>query len=301
MWIPVFELLEQRGFQVLLVDARNVKNVSGRTSDVLDCQWLHTYGLLHGAFRPADEIVVLRSYLRQRAMLIRRAATQIQPMQKALQQVNRLLHHVVSDITGRTGMTSIRAILAGERDPHVPAQHRDPRCTSSVAVIAKRLVGNYRAEHLFTLAQAVALYDADHAQLAACDDRIEQYLAHLERVTEDARPPPAKRRQPPKHNQPRFDARTYLYHSTRVDLTTIDGIEAGGAVALIAEIGTDMGRLDAHLASLSARPHSITRAARAPKARACWPPAQPQPIIPTCYTCICNADLVRHIRQQMAT
>src|SRR3954452_17699449 len=119
-WIPVFELLEQREFKVLLVNARHVKNVSGRKSDVLDCQWLqqlHTYGLLTGAFRPADEIVVLRSYLRQRTMLVQGAAMQIQHMQKALQQMNVLLHHVVADITGVTGMTIIHAILAGERDP----------------------------------------------------------------------------------------------------------------------------------------------------------------------------------------
>ena len=243
-WVPVFELLEQRGFVVLLVDARKVKNVSGRKSDVLDCQWLqqlHTYGLLQGAFRPVDAIVVLRSYLRQRTMLIRGAATHIQHMQKALQQMNLLLHQVVADITGLTGMTIIRAILAGERDPHILAQHRDPRCKNSPAVIAKSLQGNYREEHLFALAQAVALYDTYQAQLAACDNRIEQYLASLEHVTEEAPPPPTKRRQPPKHNQPRFDARTYLYQLTGVDLTTIDGIEAGGALALIAEIGTDMG------------------------------------------------------------
>src|SRR5919202_3471563 len=156
-WIPLFEILDARGFRVLLVNARHVKNVSGRKSDVLDCQWLqqlHTYGLLQGAFRPADEIVILRSYLRQRAMLIRGAATHIQHMQKALQPMNVLLHHVVSDITGLTGMTIIRAILAGERDPHVLAQHRDPRCKSSPEGIAKSLVGNYRGEHLFALAQA---------------------------------------------------------------------------------------------------------------------------------------------------
>jgi transposase len=243
-WIPVFELLEQRGFVVLLVDARKVKNVSGRKSDVLDCQWLqqlHTYGLLQGAFRPVDAIVVLRSYLRQRTMLIRGAATHIQHMQKALQQMNLLLHQVVADITGLTGMTIIRAILAGERDPQVLAQHRDPRCKNSPVVIAKSLEGNYREEHLFALAQAVALYDTYQAQLAACDNRIEQYLASLEHVTEEAPPQPIKRRAPPKHNQPRFDARTYLYQLTGVDLTTIDGIEAGGALALIAEIGTDMG------------------------------------------------------------
>jgi transposase len=244
-WIPVFELLEQRGFTVLLADARKVKNVSGRKSDVLDCQWLqqlHTFGLLQGAFRPADEIVVLRSYLRQRAMLIRGAASHIQHMQKALQQMNLLLHHVVSDITGLTGMRIIRAILVGERDPAVLAQHRDPRCKSSVEVIAKSLVGNYRQEHLFALEQAVALYDSYQTQLAACDQRIEQYLASLDRVTEELPPPPAKPRQKPQGNQPRFAARTYLYQLSGVDLTSIDGIEAGSALALIAEIGTDMRR-----------------------------------------------------------
>lgn len=244
-WIPVFELLEQRGFTVLLADARKVKNVSGRKSDVLDSQWLqqlHTFGLLQGAFRPADEIVVLRSYLRQRALLIREAARHIQHMQKALQQMNLLWHQVVADITGLTGLRILRALLAGERDPQVLAQHRDPRCRASAEVIAKSLVGNYRPEHLFALKQAVALYDTYQAQLAECDQQIEAYLASLERVTEEAPPPPAKRRQAPKGHQPRFDARTYLYQVCGVDLTSIDGIEAGSALALIAEIGTDMTR-----------------------------------------------------------
>src|SRR5207302_621782 len=127
-WIPLFELLERRGFEVKLVDARHVKNVSGRKSDVLDCQWLqqlHTYGLLAGAFRPPGEVCVLRSYLRQREMLTQSASMHIQHMQKALQQMNLLLHNVVSDITGVTGMKIIIARLAGERNPHVFARHRD--------------------------------------------------------------------------------------------------------------------------------------------------------------------------------
>ncbi len=244
-WVPVFELLEQRGFEVLLVDAHHVKNVSGRKSDVLDCQWLqqlHTYGLLQGAFRPADQIVVLRSYLRQRTTLVQYAAAHVQHMQKALQQMNLLLHHVVSDITGLTGMTIIRAILAGARDPQVLAQYRDPHCKHGVEIIAKSLEGNYRAEHLFALEQAVTLYDVYQTQIAACDVRIEQYLASLDKVTEELPPPPPKPRQRPKHNQPRFDARTYLYQLTGVDLTRIDGIEAATALQLISEIGTDMSR-----------------------------------------------------------
>ncbi len=222
-----------------------MKNVSGRKSDVLDCQWLqqlHTYGLLNGAFRPDDQIVVLRSYLRQRAMLVRSAAIHIQHMQKALQQMNLLLAHVVADITGVTGMTIIRAILAGERDPQTLAQSRDPRCKQSVEVIAKSLEGNYREEHLFALGQAVTLYDTYQAQIAACNQRIETYLASLERVTEEPPPPPAKRRAKPTGNQPRFDARTAVYQLTGVDLTRIDGIEAATALTLLGEIGTDMSR-----------------------------------------------------------
>ena len=154
--IPLFELLEGRGFEVKLVDARHVKNVSGRKSDVLDCQWLqqlHTYGLLSGAFRPPDEICVLRSYLRQKEMLVQAAAQHIQHMQKALQQMNLLLHNVVSDITGVTGMKILKAMLAGERDPQVLASHRDGRCHNSQQTIAQSLIGNYRDEHLFALSK----------------------------------------------------------------------------------------------------------------------------------------------------
>src|SRR3989441_11852026 len=158
-WIPLFEVLERQGFEVKLVDARHVKNVSGRKSDVLDCQWiqqLHTYGLLAGAFRPPDEVCVLRSYLRQREMLIQTSSMHIQHMQKALQQMNLLLHNVVSDITGVTGMKIIKAIIAGERNAKVLAKHRDYRCQNSAATITKSLGGNYREEHLFALAQAVS-------------------------------------------------------------------------------------------------------------------------------------------------
>ncbi len=244
-WIPLFELLEERGLTVLLVDARKVKNVSGRKSDVLDCQWLqqlHTYGLLQAAFRPVDQIVILRSYLRQRATLIRGASTHIQHMQKALQQMNVLLHHVVADITGITGMAIIRAILAGERDPHVLAACRNARCKQSAEVIAKSLVGTYREEHLFALQQAVTLYDTYQLQIIACDQRIEQHVASLDKATDDVPPPTPKPQKTPTHNQPRFDARTYLFQLTGVDLTRIDGIAAGTALTLISEVGTDMSR-----------------------------------------------------------
>ena len=174
-WIPLFEVLERRGFEVKLVDARHVKNVSGRKSDVLDCQWiqqLHTYGLLAGAFRPPDEVCVLRSYLRQKEMLTQSASMHIQHMQKALQQMNLLLHNVVSDITGVTGMKIIKAILAGERDPKVLARNRHKLCKNSTTTIAKSLVGNYREEHLFALRQAVELYEMYQAKIADCDQAI---------------------------------------------------------------------------------------------------------------------------------
>ncbi len=243
-WIPVFELLEQRGFKVLLVNARHGKNVTGRKSDVLDCQWLqqlHTYGLLNGAFRPDDQIVVLRSYLRQRAMLVQYASAHIQHMQKALQQMNVLLHQVVADITGVTGLKIIHAILAGERDPQRLANLRDYRCKHSVAVIAHSLEGNYRPEHLFALQQAVTLYETYQAQIAACDQQIEQYLATFTPVPLEPPPTPAKPRQRT-GNPFHFDAHTQLYRLTGVDLTRIDGIDVATALTLVSEIGTDMGR-----------------------------------------------------------
>lgn len=242
-WIPLFEILEERGFDVRLVDARHVKNVSGRKSDVLDCQWLrdlHTYGLLTGAFRPPEDIVRLRSYLRQRAMLLRDAAAHIQHMQKALQQMNVLLHQVVSDITGLTGMLIIRAIVAGARDPQMLAQHRDPHCKRSLGEIAQSLTGNYRAEHVFALSQALALYDAYQTQVAACDEQIEQQLRSFEPVTLDV--PPAGVRKERNKNAPACDVQRYLYQMTGVDLLRIDGSAAPTALVVVSEIGTDMRR-----------------------------------------------------------
>ncbi len=175
-WIPLFGVLEERGFQVMLVDPRRIKNVPGRKTDVLDCQWLqqlHTYGLLSGAFRPEDEIRRLRSYLRQRAMLVEHAATHVQHMQKALTQMNVKLHHVIRDITGKTGMAIIEAIVQGERNPRRLARLRDPRTKSDEATIARSLQGHWRQEHLFELTQALELYRTYQAKIAECDREIE--------------------------------------------------------------------------------------------------------------------------------
>ena len=242
-WIPLFEILEERGLEVLLVNARHVKNVSGRKSDVLDCQWLqqlHTYGLLAGAFRPPEQVTALRAYMRQRGTLVRYAGSHIQHMQKALRQMNLLLDTVVTDITGKTGMTIIRTILKGERDPHKLAAYRDRRCKKSEQAIAQSLHGHYREEHLFALRQSVELYDTYHAKILACDEAIEQQLKRF-----DAQGDPQQLRAGKKNkaaNAPAFDVRGELYRMSGVDLTAIDGINDITALKVLAETGTDMSR-----------------------------------------------------------
>ncbi|MDV2997850.1 MAG: hypothetical protein N4J56_007555 [Chroococcidiopsis sp. SAG 2025] len=171
-WIALFQILETRGFEVELVNAHHVKTLPGRKTDILDCQWLqqlHSYGLLSGSFRPEDQICVLRSYIRQRDSLIKSACVHIQRMQKALTQMNVQLHKVVSDITGTTGMTIIRAIVAGERDPQILAAKKHHRAKRSEAEIAAALNGDYRSEHVFVLQQELQLYDVYQTQIAACD------------------------------------------------------------------------------------------------------------------------------------
>ncbi|MET4115906.1 transposase [Bradyrhizobium sp. JR1.5] len=186
-WIPVYEILEQRGFDVILVNARYAKNVPGRKTDVSDAAWLrqlHSYGLLRGSFRPDTEIATLRAYLRQRERLVEYAAAHIQHMQKALMEMNLQLHHVVSDITGATGMRIIRAIVGGERNPDVLATYRDVRCHSSTETIRAALVGNDREEHVFALTQSLELYDTYQAKMLDCDRKLEVLIAGLSPKTE---------------------------------------------------------------------------------------------------------------------
>ena len=249
-WIPIYELLEARGFEVLLVNARHFKNVPGRKSDVSDCEWLrelHSVGLLRGSFRPPDGIVALRTYLRHRQTLVDMASTFIQRMQKALVQMNVQLPLVVSDITGTTGLRILRDIVAGQRDPAHLAHHRDPRCRATQAEIIAALTGHYRPDHLFVLQQNLESFDACQAQMARCDAAIAD---HLRTRTVD-RPGPAAplpaarqpRRRTPKHNDLTFDVRPALFQLTGgVDLTQIDGIGPLTAVKLLSEIGTDMRR-----------------------------------------------------------
>lgn len=233
-WIPVFEILELHGLEVRLVNARHVKNVPGRKSDVLDCQWLqqlHTYGLLRGAFRPADQVCTLRSYVRQRATLVRSASSHIQRMQKALAQMNLQLHNVVTDITGVTGMKIIKAILAGERNPQMLASMRDKRCKNSKETIARSLHGNYRPEHLFSLQQAVELYEFYQQKIADCDQQI---LAQLKQFDASGDNDPDSK--PPRSME------EALQRMSGADLSSINGISTNTALKIIAEIGIDMSR-----------------------------------------------------------
>ena len=241
-WIPLFAVLEERGFEVMLVDPRRIKNVPGRKTDVLDCQWLqqlHTYGLLSGAFRPDGDIRRLRSYLRQRAMLVEYASHHIQHMQKALTQMNVKLQHVIRDITGKTGMDIIEAIAGGERTPRTLARLRDRRTKADEATIAKSLQGHWREEHLFELTQALELYRAYQARIAECDREIEAQLEQFEDRS-DGEPPAPNGKKRNQKNAPRFDVQGQLYRMTGVDLTRIDGVDAYTALKVISEIGADM-------------------------------------------------------------
>ncbi len=241
-WIPLFEVLEERGFQVMLVDPRRIKNVPGRKTDVVDCQWLqqlHSYGLLSGAFRPDGDIRRLRSYLRQRAMLVEYASHHIQHMHKALTQMNVKLQHVISDITGKTGMDIMEAIAGGERNPRKLARLRDPRIKADEATIAKSLQGHWREEHIFELTQALELYRAYQARITECDREIEAQLERFEDRS-DGEPPAPNGKKRNQKNAPRFDVQGQLYRMTGVDLTRIDGVDGFTALKVISEIGTDM-------------------------------------------------------------
>lgn len=242
-WIPAYEILEAHGFEVFLVNAREAKNVPGRKTDVNDAQWLqklHQFGLLRASFQPRQDLTALRAYLRQRERLLEYAAAHIQHMQKALMQMNLQLQHVVSDMTGATGMRIIRAILAGERRPDILASYRDIRCKASEETLCQALIGHYRPEHLFALQQAVTLYDCYQQQVALCDQHIEQVLNGL--ATCRTTPPKARHRCMQQRNGFAFDARAALYAMLGQDLTRIHGMGPYLALKLVAECGNDMTR-----------------------------------------------------------
>lgn len=238
-WIPLFEVLEAAGFEVLLVDARKVKNVSGRKTDVLDCQWLqelHTFGLLAGAFRPADEIMPLRAYLRQRKTLVEARTMSRHHMAKALQQMNLRLDTVVSELTGVTGMSILRAVVAGERDAAKLARHREPGCQATEEEIQAALVGNYREEHLFALGQALSLHDVYTEKIEECEAKIGEYLQTLESRTDGEMPPPPDK----KAVSLGFDVREHLFRQLGTDVLRIKGVNAELALEIYSETGRDL-------------------------------------------------------------
>lgn len=254
-WVPVYEVLERYGLDVKLVDARHVKNVPGRKTDVLDCQWiqqLHSFGLLFGAFIPEEGMGVLRSYWRQRAALVESCSKQIHLMHKALEQMNLQLHKVLSDVTGVTGMKIIRAIIAGEHDPVILACMRNSQVKSSEETIAKALTGEYREEHLFALKQALELYDVYQEKIAECDRQIEQHMQTFEAKGNpeqiDSNPGDKRKR---RKNEPFFDLGAQLCRITGVNLTRIDGIDVTTAQTIITECGIDMSQFptEKHFAS----------------------------------------------------
>jgi transposase len=249
-WIPLYELLEQRGFEVLLINPADFKRFRRKT-DVSDSQWLqtlHTFGLLQGSFRPAEKIVTLRAYLRHRDNLVKCASDEVRRMQKALEQMNVKLTHVISDITGMTGTAIIRAILGGERDPQRLAQLRQAGCKNDARTIALALQGNWREEHLFALRQAWELYEVYLQKLADLDQQIATYLQTFEDQS-DGQTLSALRRK--RALEPGINLRDLVHKLTGVDLTEVDGIGGNAALQIVGEIGTDMSKwaTDKHFVS----------------------------------------------------
>jgi transposase len=241
-WVPLFELLDRRGMHVILVDPRQTRRAGRPKTDRLDCQWirrLHACGLLTAAFRPADVICEFRGYLRLRLTLVKDGARHIQHMEKALELMNVKLVQVVGDITGKTGLSILRAIVAGQRQPQQLAKYRDPRCKHTAAEIALALEGNWRPEHLFALQQAIEAWDFCQGQLHHCDVKLHACLKALpkKRAATDFPVKPYYRRHA---NAPAFDVRPLLAQMAGVDLTAIEGIDSTVAMVLLAEVGIDV-------------------------------------------------------------
>ena len=257
-WIPLFQILEARGIEVCLVNARHVKNVPGRRTDVCDCQWLqflHSVGLLRSSYRPSQEVCAIRSILRHRESLVQMAATHVHHMQKSLDQMNLQIHHVISDIVGQTGLSIIGAILDGERNPLVLAKLRGQRIKATEEIVAKSLVGDYRPEHLFTLGQSVTAYRSYQKLIDECDRALRQLLDQFNSPSpsaESAAQPivessvlpetaPKALTPNPTVKQPKAESllAAELHRIFGVDLTKIPGIRTGIAQTLLGEIGPD--------------------------------------------------------------
>jgi transposase len=240
-WIPIYEVLEQRGLKVWLVDARQMKYVPGRKSDVQDCQWLQrlmSLGLLRAAWRPANEVCVVRAIVRQREVLLVEQASWVQRMQKALVQMNIQLTEVMSDVMGMTGQAIIRDIIAGVRDPVLLARHHSRRIKASKDDVIKALTGNWREEHLFVLKQSLQVFDDLAQRVQECDAKIEALLAPLQRHEVKL----GKATKAKGKNSPAFNVRQALANWAGVDLTRIDGLGVSIVMKLLAEIGPDLSR-----------------------------------------------------------
>jgi len=244
-WMPVFEILQQHGLEVYLVNARHTKNLPGRKSDIAECQWLlklHTFGLLNNSFQPSDEIRTARTLWRHRGGLVAQASSAIQRMQKALIEMNVQLSNVLSDLSGVSGMAIVQAILDGERQPLKLAAWADPQVKASQAVIAKSLEGNWRPELVFVLRQEVEMYRTCQDKIGACDRQLQPHLQSMApKVDLRAQPlgprPKGKRA---RGNAPKFDLRTELYRITGVDWARVDGVDVQVAQSVIAEVGVDL-------------------------------------------------------------
>ena len=248
-WIPPHEILEEAGIRVCLVNSKHVKHVPGRKTDVQDCQWLqylHSVGLLHASFRPDEKICAIRAVSRHRASLIECASAHVQHMHKALPQMNLQIHHVLSDITGLSGMAIIEAIVAGERDAVKLAALCHGSVRSKPEIVVKSLVGNYRSEHLFTLNQSLASYRHYQQLMADCDREIERLMrsvnGKIDPPQKEPMPPPDPRFLKRRKNQFHFEMAPELTRIFGVDLTAIPGISALTAHTLLAEIGPNLSR-----------------------------------------------------------
>ena len=247
-WIPIFQILEAYGFDIVLVNARHVKNVPGRKTDVQDCQWLqylHSVGLLRGSYRPAHDVCALRALLRHRDSMVKISSTHVQHIHKSLTQMNIQIHNVIRDITGLTGLAIMDAIIAGERNPKKLAALKHGRIKASDSVLVQSLEGNYLPEHLFTLKQALQSYRHCQEMIGVCDKEIEAYLTEFESrldPVETPPPPPRIKKTKPSGNEPDFDLRSHLYRVFGTDLTQVDGISVLTAQVLFAEVGPNLSK-----------------------------------------------------------
>jgi len=263
-WVPLYDILDRNGISVCLVNPSHIKNVPGRKTDIKECQWiqqLHSYGLLRASVIPDEQIRELREFDKQREMLINYRSSHTQHMQKALHSMNLKLDRVISDITGMTGMSIIRAIIAGQRDPLKLAKFRDRRCKNPEDVIAKSLYGDYKEEHIFQLQQAVELYDLYTEKIQECNTKIEQVYEKLpKRIDSAINPLPVERNKSKRSNNNSlgFGVRKHLYEICGVDLTKVDGLDEISVHKIISRMGTEMSqwRTEKHFCSwLTLAPH----------------------------------------------